>query len=408
MPSQDSRLSVGTIRREVGSKVAAVEQIQETPLVIKSTSSGSEQRKVGPNELQGVRKNVVSESSSRPRSSSHIALVIHEWTYDAMCHDLLEMEGNKYVHVVSRKTGDGYERKEVLLEDHDPVWLELRHSHIADASEHLHDKITNFVSRNKVVQMHGRDGGEMSTRDLKKMVQAFPQYNEQMNKLSLHLDLAGKINRIIKKMGLRDVGQLEQDLVFGDAGTKDIIKFLKEQDATDEQKTRLLMIYVATHPKKFETDKLAKILELAYLLPEDMKAIYNMRFLESAPDSMNNSNSGFPQKFDKVQDKNGIQAELEEEIKFQKDLNNNLSIQLNKTQESNLELVFVLPELDEQIEQQKLETNSLEASEQSLVDEDNVEEHTGVEVSRITTKDNFRLELETQKFQESQEKLKIP
>ncbi|KAL7595463.1 hypothetical protein Lser_V15G27747 [Lactuca serriola] len=234
------------------------------------------------------------------RSIDQIAPVIHEWTYDAMCHDLLEMDGNKYVHVVSvpSKIGDGYERKEVLLEDHDPVWLELRHSHIADASERLHDKMTNFVSRNKAAQMHGRDGGEMSTRDLQKMVQALPQYNEQMDKLSLHVDLAGKINGIIREMGLREVGQLEQDLVFGDAGTKDIIKFLKEQDATDEQKIRLLMIYVATHPEKFETDKLAKILELADLLPEDMKAIYNMRFLESAPDSMNTSNSGFPLKFD--------------------------------------------------------------------------------------------------------------
>lgn len=30
-----------------------------------------------------------------------IAPIIHEWTYDAMCHDLLNMEGNKYVHEVS-------------------------------------------------------------------------------------------------------------------------------------------------------------------------------------------------------------------------------------------------------------------------------------------------------------------
>ena len=30
-----------------------------------------------------------------------IAPLIHEWTYDAMCHDLLNMDGNKYVHEVS-------------------------------------------------------------------------------------------------------------------------------------------------------------------------------------------------------------------------------------------------------------------------------------------------------------------
>lgn len=29
-----------------------------------------------------------------------VAAVIHEWSYDAMCHDLLELEGNKYSYEV--------------------------------------------------------------------------------------------------------------------------------------------------------------------------------------------------------------------------------------------------------------------------------------------------------------------
>lgn len=33
-----------------------------------------------------------------------IAPVIHEWTYDAMCHDLLNMEGNKYIQEVTSAT----------------------------------------------------------------------------------------------------------------------------------------------------------------------------------------------------------------------------------------------------------------------------------------------------------------
>lgn len=33
---------------------------------------------------------------------------------------------------VPSKTGGDPEKKEVLLEDHDPVWLELRHAHIAE------------------------------------------------------------------------------------------------------------------------------------------------------------------------------------------------------------------------------------------------------------------------------------
>ena len=64
------------------------------------------------------------------------------------------------------------------MEDHDPVWLELRHAHIADvrlfplssltivicfvdlmmkstfqANERLHEKMSSFVSKNKAAQL---------------------------------------------------------------------------------------------------------------------------------------------------------------------------------------------------------------------------------------------------------------
>ncbi|KAF2588585.1 hypothetical protein F2Q70_00041809, partial [Brassica cretica] len=194
------------------------------------------------------------------RSIDQIAPIIHEWTYDAMCHDLLNMDGNKYVHVIPSKSGGQPEKKDVLLEEHDPIWLELRHAHIADvsASERLHDKMTNFLSKNKAAQLqHGkRDGGELSTRDLQKMVQALPQYSEQIDKLSLHVEIARKINDLIREQGLRELGQLEQDLVFGDAGMKDVIKYLSTQEeASREGKLRLLMILATIYPEKFEGEK---------------------------------------------------------------------------------------------------------------------------------------------------------
>ncbi|KAL8256067.1 hypothetical protein R6Q59_031134 [Mikania micrantha] len=245
------------------------------------------------------------------RSIDPIAPIIHEWTYDAMCHDLLEMDGNKYVHEAPGPTG-GFERKEALLEDHDPVWLELRHSHIAEASDQLHDKMTSFMSKNKAARMH-RDGNELSSHDLQKIVQALPQYSEQMDKLSLHVNIAAKIHSIRKETRLNDVGKLEQDLVFGDAGTKDLIKFLTEQrDVTDEYKVRLLMIYAATHPKKFESGKLTKLMELANLSPDDMNAVYNMRFLQEAPETKT-SISAFSLKFHHKKKKHGLRKDHPDE-----------------------------------------------------------------------------------------------
>ncbi|KAK7330691.1 hypothetical protein VNO77_24889 [Canavalia gladiata] len=235
------------------------------------------------------------------RTIDQIATVIHEWTYDAMCHDLLNMEGNKYVHEVPSKTGGLPERKEVLLEDHDPIWLELRHAHIADASERLHEKMTSFISKNKAAQIHhgSRGGGEMSTRDLQKMVQALPQYSEQIDKLSLHVEIAGKINRIIRESGLRELGQLEQDLVFGDAGMKDVIKFLTmKEDTSRENKLRLLMILAAIYPEKFEGEKGLNLMKVAKLTNDDAIAINNLRMLGGEPETKKTSSGAFALKFD--------------------------------------------------------------------------------------------------------------
>nr|KYP67208.1 SNARE-interacting protein KEULE [Cajanus cajan] len=255
------------------------------------------------------------------RSIDQIAPVIHEWTYDAMCHDLLNMEGNKYVHEVPSKPGGPIERKEVLLEDHDPIWLELRHAHIADASERLHEKMTNFISKNKAAQIQHGSNGEMSTRDLQKMVLALPKYNEQIDKLSLHVEIAGKINRIIRESGLQELGQLEQDLVFGDATTKDVIRFLSmKEDMTCENRLRLLMILASIYPEKFEGEKGLNLMRVAKLTEEDMSVVHNLKMLGVQPVAKKKMTTAFGLKFDirKKKKKRAARKErLDEEEKWQ-------------------------------------------------------------------------------------------
>ena len=46
------------------------------------------------------------------------------------------------------------------------------------------------------------------------------------------LQIAGKINKMIRELELRELGQLEQDLVFGDAGAKEVISFLRTKQVT--------------------------------------------------------------------------------------------------------------------------------------------------------------------------------
>ncbi|CAL0331686.1 unnamed protein product [Lupinus luteus] len=254
------------------------------------------------------------------RSIDQIAPVIHEWTYDAMCHDLLKMEGNRYVHEVSGKTGGPPEKKEVLLEDNDPIWLELRHVHIADASVRLHEKMTNFISKNKAAQIQhsSRDSEEISTKDLQQMVRALPQYSEQIDKLSLHVEIAGKINGIIKESGLRELGQLEQDLVFGDAGMKNVIKYLTtKEDTSSENKLRLLLILAAIYPEKFDGEKGKNLMQAAQLTDEDALVVNNLRMLGGQPNTKKRSTGPFGLKFDIHKKKRAARLDRSDEETWQ-------------------------------------------------------------------------------------------
>lgn len=61
-----------------------------------------------------------------------------------------------------------------------------------------------------------------------------------------------------------------------------------------------------------------------------------------------------------------IQKVLENEIKYQQDLNDNLAQQLQRSQESNIELLSVLSELEETIEEEKIEIEKLQGDIQLL------------------------------------------
>ncbi|KAI3793493.1 hypothetical protein L1987_36112 [Smallanthus sonchifolius] len=120
----------------------------------------------------------------------------------------------------------------------------------------------------------------------------------------------------------------------------------------------------------------------------------------------------------KLQVQDDIQNELEEEIKFQRDLNNNLSLQFNKTQESNLELVSVLQELEEAIEKQRLEIESLKELEKDCneltsenlelvfkLKESKNDRLTGV--NSVVDSEIFKLECEIQKLKEEANKREL-
>ena len=66
---------------------------------------------------------------------------------------------------------------------------------------------------------------------------------EQLARLAVHIELAGRINAALDARNLVDLGRLEQDLVFGDATSKEVINFLSNHasvPASDKVRCALL------------------------------------------------------------------------------------------------------------------------------------------------------------------------
>jgi len=58
---------------------------------------------------------------------------------------------------------------------------------------------------------------------------------EQLGRLAVHVEIASRINKAIEERALVALGKLEQDLVFGDATSKEVIAFLAGHGATPAQ-----------------------------------------------------------------------------------------------------------------------------------------------------------------------------
>ncbi|GMH46102.1 hypothetical protein BSKO_14066 [Bryopsis sp. KO-2023] len=211
------------------------------------------------------------------RGYDPVAPVIHEWTYEAMVYDLFDIDGNVYK---PPKTDDTVSAKEVVLGEHDELWRELRHLHIAEASSQVNAKMEDFRAKNVAARLGKSGASQVSNTDMRKLIQALPEYRDFISRLSLHIDITSELFQATNARKLKEMGELEQDVVYGDKHSKDIMTWLQaNKDAKPIDKMRLFMCYLATHPDKVDTDRRRQWQNTAQLRPEEMNTILHLEQL---------------------------------------------------------------------------------------------------------------------------------
>ncbi|PHH70728.1 hypothetical protein CDD80_5768 [Ophiocordyceps camponoti-rufipedis] len=220
------------------------------------------------------------------RSMDLMAPLVHEFTYQAMAHDLLPIkEGDKTTfHTVINQGTHEEQEKDMELGDKDKIWVDNRHRHMKDTIDKLMGDFQKFLQQNPHFTDENADTTNLGA--IRDMLAGLPQFQEMKDAYSLHLTMAQECMNMFQNHKLLDVASMEQTMATGlDEDLRkprnvleSTVQLLDDEAITPMDRLRLIILYVMYRGGVIEED-VQKLLAHAGLPPQDGEVVTNMELL---------------------------------------------------------------------------------------------------------------------------------
>lgn len=215
-----------------------------------------------------------------------MAPLVHEFSYQAMAHDLLPIkDGEKVTYRTTINAGTPEaEEKDSELTEKDKVWVEMRHQHMKDTIDNLMRNFKKFLEQNP--HFANEEGDATSLNAIRDMLAGLPQFQEMKEAYSLHLTLAQECMNIFQHHKLPDISSIEQTMSTGlDEDFKkpknvldSVVRLLDDEAVMPGDRLRLIIMFTLYRDGVVMED-IKRLLAHASLPQQDGEVLANLEHL---------------------------------------------------------------------------------------------------------------------------------
>ena len=213
------------------------------------------------------------------RTMDLVSPYLHEFTYQAMVYDLVQIYDNTYKHTYVNSEG-AREELVVELNDEDEIWTSIRHLHIAEAIVYLTREFQQHMGE------ASQFSDSMSISGMRDMLTALPHMQQTKEKLSVHLALAQLCMDKFERSKLSAQAMVEQNAATGQTPegsrprslVEEMVPILDDPSITNSDKVRIIALYILYSDGVQDEDR-RRLFQHARLTGGETASITNLSLL---------------------------------------------------------------------------------------------------------------------------------